>query len=302
MLTIRAYRPRLLTMTYPATNRVIPPAGQQGRGVILNTDLYSNRRTALAASTLAAAAPDSASLPTNPVHRFPPVLPGGDPSWYEKASHISTLLLATRSLSFVLPSLTAIGIVYLVSASAGGKTSLQDLAEATRRVARGLTRGNLSRRVAELLGTAALTRAWDQIELAQPGLEAAVCTPIIEELIFRKLVYNKLRTALSPVPAALMSSALFGLAHYQNGVYSVIGSSILGIIFSAGYEHLETMHSPMFMHATHNFCNHAPEFAVIARTTCILFHAILVAKKLSNMQRPANAANDGFRLVAPFDH
>lgn len=56
--------------------------------------------------------------------------------------------------------------------------------------------------------------------------------PLLEEFLFRKLLYNKVRTVLPPVVSALIVSAVFGLLHFDllQGVYAFVLSLLLCLI------------------------------------------------------------------------
>jgi len=74
--------------------------------------------------------------------------------------------------------------------------------------------------------------------------------PIVEEIAFRGLLYNRLRRSLSVVPAILISSALFGVMHLNilQGIYTFF----LGILFAYMYERYKKIWVPITAHVALN--------------------------------------------------
>lgn len=84
-------------------------------------------------------------------------------------------------------------------------------------------------------------------------LEAAVygiLTPFTEELVYRGIVWYRLRKAFPALQAALISSLLFGIAHadLRQGTYAFV----MGIVFSLSYELTRRFEVPFLLHA---LCN-----------------------------------------------
>ena len=78
--------------------------------------------------------------------------------------------------------------------------------------------------------------------------EAAV--PVVEEIVFRALLYLPMRQRIGPVPAALCISAIFSLVHgYIPGLGHFF---ILGLLFTWLLENTETLLAPIMTHAVHN--------------------------------------------------
>jgi membrane protease YdiL (CAAX protease family) len=78
-----------------------------------------------------------------------------------------------------------------------------------------------------------------------------VWAPIVEELIFRGLLYGTLRTRLGAWPAALVSAALFALPHG----YAAAGSlSVLlsGVLWAVTYERTRSLLPGLFAHSANN--------------------------------------------------
>ena len=85
------------------------------------------------------------------------------------------------------------------------------------------------------------------IEIAVYGL----ITPILEELLFRKLLFQiLLRKKLSFLHAAVLSALIFGL--YHGNPLQFCYASILGFIFALSCEAEESVIAPIRIHASLN--------------------------------------------------
>ncbi len=83
------------------------------------------------------------------------------------------------------------------------------------------------------------------------AFSAIVWAPIIEELVFRGLLYGTLRTRLGVWPSALASAAIFALPHG----YAVAGSlSVLmsGVLWALAYERTRSLLPGMLAHSANN--------------------------------------------------
>lgn len=75
-------------------------------------------------------------------------------------------------------------------------------------------------------------------------------TPFTEELVFRGIMYHRLRRGFSLLQAALISSLLFGIAHGTiiQGGYAVV----MGIVFALSFELTRRFEVPYLLHCTCN--------------------------------------------------
>lgn len=101
--------------------------------------------------------------------------------------------------------------------------------------------------------------------------------PIMEEVLFRKLVLDRLR-ALGDVPAVIISAGLFALPHlYSQGIAQMLATFIIGIVWA--YVRVKTgkLWPCMILHSLYNMygCYLALLMAKTAPTT-ILFLLISV--------------------------
>lgn len=74
----------------------------------------------------------------------------------------------------------------------------------------------------------------------------AIVAPIVEETVFRGIIFNSLRLAVSPGQAAVIGAALFGIYH-GNLVQGVYGFC-MGLIMIYGYEYFGKFSVPVLMH------------------------------------------------------
>lgn len=82
-------------------------------------------------------------------------------------------------------------------------------------------------------------------------LATAVGAPIVEELIFRGVVYRRLRRMASVIPSAIIVSLLFGVYH-GNWIQAPY-AFLLGLACVYVYERYKTVIAPMILHGTANF-------------------------------------------------
>lgn len=89
-------------------------------------------------------------------------------------------------------------------------------------------------------------------------LASSVAAPLIEEFLFRGLLYKRIRTYLKMVPSMLISAVIFGLMH--GNVVQFLYAFILGLFFAFVYEKFKTIWAPVIFHAGANL------IAVIVQT------------------------------------
>lgn len=86
------------------------------------------------------------------------------------------------------------------------------------------------------------------------GLElvsAVIAAPLLEELLFRGLIFKRLRGYLSPVPAIVISAAVFGLFH--GNLVQFVYAFIIGVLLGFVYEKYKTVWAPVAFHVGANF-------------------------------------------------
>ncbi|GLB46421.1 hypothetical protein WR164_04000 [Philodulcilactobacillus myokoensis] len=101
-------------------------------------------------------------------------------------------------------------------------------------------------------------------KLFLPALIIAVCAGVAEEFIFRGLIFTYVWDKVTDhhiIPAAVISSLLFGMTHYINltqqtfsmTTLQVINAFSLGLIFVAIYVRTKNLLLPMFLHFLNDF-------------------------------------------------
>ena len=81
-------------------------------------------------------------------------------------------------------------------------------------------------------------------------LVSAVLAPVVEEFLFRGLVYRRLRKHAAPVVCALVSSLLFGLVH--GNLVQFVYAFLVGMLICWVYEKFKTIWAPILFHAGAN--------------------------------------------------
>jgi CAAX protease family protein len=88
-------------------------------------------------------------------------------------------------------------------------------------------------------------------QVAADVLDSCVFAPLLEEPLFRGVLYGTLRLRLGPPPAILASAALFALAHG----YGVVGFASVfasGVLWALAYERTRSLLPGMLAHAASN--------------------------------------------------
>lgn len=83
-----------------------------------------------------------------------------------------------------------------------------------------------------------------------PILSVAIVSPIAEEVFFRGLVHTRLRRALSPVCASLLSAALFALGH--PGMIWFVSTFAAGLLMAWVFETTHSLYAPILVHIGNN--------------------------------------------------
>lgn len=81
-------------------------------------------------------------------------------------------------------------------------------------------------------------------------ISTGILGPILEELIFRGFVYNKLKEFNKPMNSIILTSLIFGIIHFDiiNAIYAFGVSFILIYL----YEKYKTLKAPILMHISLN--------------------------------------------------
>lgn len=84
-------------------------------------------------------------------------------------------------------------------------------------------------------------------------LNIAVLTGILEEIVFRGLIYTTLKKVINPPLAIFLSSVIFGAAHMN--LEQFFYTTLLGILLALVYEKKGTIIAPIIIHMTFNASN-----------------------------------------------
>ena len=85
-------------------------------------------------------------------------------------------------------------------------------------------------------------------------INISVVTGIIEETIFRGLIYNTLKKTMKIPAAVIISSVIFGIAHMN--IEQFFYTTLLGALMALVYERYGSILAPIIVHATFNGSNY----------------------------------------------
>jgi hypothetical protein len=88
-------------------------------------------------------------------------------------------------------------------------------------------------------------------EVTADVLDACLFAPLLEEPLFRGVLYGTLRLGLGPAPATLASAALFALAHGY-GAVGFASVFVSGVLWAVAYERTRSLLPGMLAHAASN--------------------------------------------------
>jgi membrane protease YdiL (CAAX protease family) len=90
---------------------------------------------------------------------------------------------------------------------------------------------------------------WGQV--AVDVLDSCLLAPVLEEILFRGLLYGTLRLRLGPWPATAVSAGFFALAHGY-GVIGFASVAMSGVLWAAAYERTRSLLPGILAHAANN--------------------------------------------------
>ncbi len=83
-------------------------------------------------------------------------------------------------------------------------------------------------------------------------LTACILAPIFEEAIFRGLFYAWLRRSWPVIPAMVVTSIVFALAHMDFGLVAILTRATIGVLSAYGYEKTRSILPGIIAHSLHN--------------------------------------------------
>lgn len=118
----------------------------------------------------------------------------------------------------------------------------------------------------------------------------AIAAPIIEEIIFRGLIFDRLKKGMPVVLAAIISATVFGLAHGQ--IVWICYAGILGLIFAYVYHKTGSIKATIALHMAYNsnsvILSALPidmsltfKLVIASISVVAIFVGLVVAKKIS---------------------
>lgn len=106
-------------------------------------------------------------------------------------------------------------------------------------------------------------------------IRAVIVTPVVEELVFRGLVFRRMKEYTSFWPAAIISSLLFGLYHMNlvQGIYAFL----FGIILCLLYERYGHLAAAIVIHFGANLLSVILQYANISYPALWVYIVVMVA-------------------------
>lgn len=105
-----------------------------------------------------------------------------------------------------------------------------------------------------------------------------IITPIVEETVFRGVLYNRIKSLYSVKISIILSSLIFGLYH-RNLVQFIYGT-IMGLLIVLCYERFKSFVVPVFFHAVANIAVYSMTYftnasmEVVTPMNCVIYLAI----------------------------
>ena len=81
-------------------------------------------------------------------------------------------------------------------------------------------------------------------------LAIAITAPVIEEILFRGMIFNELKQIMPVIPVIIIQGLLFGAYHFN--IVQFIYCSFLGIIFGLVYYWTQNLWIPILLHFSNN--------------------------------------------------
>lgn len=106
-------------------------------------------------------------------------------------------------------------------------------------------------------------------------IRAVIVTPVVEELIFRGLVFRRMKEYTSFWPAAIVSSLLFGLYHMNliQGIYAFL----FGLILCLLYDRYANLAAAIMVHFGANLLSVILQYANISYPAMWVYVAVMIA-------------------------
>jgi uncharacterized protein len=83
-------------------------------------------------------------------------------------------------------------------------------------------------------------------------LLVGVAIPVVEEMLFRGVLYAWMSEQMPWVAAAVLSSLVFGVAHFESGKPVVAACAVSGLSLAASFHYSHSLFAPILIHAVNN--------------------------------------------------
>lgn len=119
-----------------------------------------------------------------------------------------------------------------------------------------------------LVGLAEMSDSYKQVADKQYGVAFGIglvlygmVTPLVEEVIFRGMIYNRMKQHFSVILSIILSGVLFG-AYHGNWVQAFYGG-IMGVLMAYVYEKVKCFIAPVLFHSSANLVIYYLSFSAI---------------------------------------
>ena len=112
-------------------------------------------------------------------------------------------------------------------------------------------------------------------------IRAVIVTPVVEELVFRGLVFRRMKEYTSFWPAAIVSSVLFGLYHMNliQGIYAFL----FGIIICLLYDRYGHLAAAVLVHFGANLLSVILQYANVSYPALWVYIVVMVAAIIASV-------------------
>jgi len=138
----------------------------------------------------------------------------------------------------------------------------------------------------ELLGVTTSSEAYQTVQeqqYAAPFVIGIICygliTPVVEEMIFRGIIFNCLRRVMNLKIATLLSALVFGV--YHGNVVQGVYAFLMGLLLVYGYEYFGSFIAPALIHVAANVIAYILGTAGTAAAGLVNWPACIICLALS---------------------
>ena len=87
--------------------------------------------------------------------------------------------------------------------------------------------------------------------LWQTVITSCIVVPVLEELVFRGVVFCQLKDAFGAIVGVVLSAAAFGMVHHNLAQF--VYAAIMGLVLALMYNRMKRLYFPILAHALANF-------------------------------------------------